>query len=253
MVTIENDDDAYLAWLDANPDGFVVNAENPPRAATIRLHRVRCTHSSTPARTNWTTGSYFKLCSNVLNELDDWSNRTVGTLTACSVCKPRDVTEPVQSAVPKSSPPSTSLPFDCYPHGGRQLLGRRSVTNSRRGYGLALRKLTGQSLCVYCGIDIYERYEHWLLLQVDHVVPTTMGKRLGISNEWLEDYSNLVLACSACNTFENQFDDKSVIEPPRTLEEFFDLRDRVFLARKPMIQMSQQNERQFFISKPWED
>ena len=63
MVTIENDDDAYLAWLDANPDGFVVNAENPPRAATIRLHRVRCTHISTPARTNWTTGSYFKLCS----------------------------------------------------------------------------------------------------------------------------------------------------------------------------------------------
>ena len=252
MIIIENDDDAYLAWLDANPDGFVINAENPPRAATIRLHRVRCTHISTSARSNWTTGSYFKICSNLVYELEDWSNRVVGTLTACSFCKPREVTVPVQPAAPITLPPSTSLPFDSYPHGGRQLLGCRSGTNSRKGYGLELRKLTGQSQCVYCGIDIYERYEHWLLLQVDHVIPTTMGKRLGISTEWLEDYSNLVLACSACNTFENQFDKKSVIEPPRTLDEFFNLRNTVFLARKPMIEKCQQNERQFFDSQPWE-
>ena len=30
------------------------------------------------------------------------------------------------------------------------------MTNSRRGYGLELRKLTNQTCCVYCGLDIYD-------------------------------------------------------------------------------------------------
>lgn len=251
MVTIENDDDAYLAWLEANPDGFVVNAEKQPRASTIRLHRVRCQHISTPERSNWTTAGYLKVCSNLIGELEQWADRAKSSFTECGVCKPLNSAEPSGGINLTPLDDQVGLPFDTYPHGGRKLLGRRSVTNSRRGYGLELRKLTNQSRCVYCGIDIYAHYENWLLLQVDHVIPTTMGRRLGVSTDWLEDYSNLVLACSACNTFENQFDDKSIVGPPRTVEDFFDLRDRVFLTRKPQIQRCQQKERQFFDSKPW--
>jgi len=247
MIMIENDDDTYLAWLESNPDGFVVNAENPPLAANLRLHRVKCPHISTPERKNLTTNSYLKVCSNIIGELERWAI-PFGSPIPCPVCKPRVAVDPVQLSSPSQT---TVLPFDAYPHCGRQLPGRRSVTNSRRGYRLELRKLTKQSQCVYCGIDIYKCYEHWLLLQVDHVVPTTMGKRLGISSDWLEDYCNLVLACSACNTFANQFDDKSVTEPPQTLDEFCDLRNRIFLARKPIIQKCQNDERLFFDSKPW--
>jgi hypothetical protein len=250
MITIENDDDAYVAWLESNPDGFVINAENPPRAANLRLHQVKCRDISTPERKNWTTNGYLKICSNIIGELERWAI-PFGSLIPCPVCKPRVEVDAVQLLGPIPSQ-SAVLPFDAYPHRGRQLLGRRSVTNSRRGYGLELRRLTNQSHCVYCGIDIYKCYEHWLLLQVDHVVPTTMGKRLGISSDWLEDYCNLVLACSACNTFDNQFDDKTVMEPPQTLDEFFDLRNRVFLARKPNIQKCQSGERQFFDTKPWD-
>lgn len=249
MIIIENDDDIYLAWLESNPDGFVVNAENPPRAASARLHRATCRHISTPERSNWTTTGYIKVCSNLIDELKQWARGTVGEAAECGVCKPLEQISdvpPMTSVVDK-----TTLPFDSYPNGGRQLLGRRSVTNSRRGYGLELRKLTNQTCCVYCGLDIYASYENWLLLQVDHVVPTTMGKRLGIPSGWLEDFSNLVFACSGCNTFANQFDDKSVEKTPESLDEFYNLRDRVFLSRKPIIEECQRREREFFESAPW--
>ncbi|MEZ5943938.1 MAG: HNH endonuclease signature motif containing protein [Planctomycetaceae bacterium] len=250
MIIVENDDDSYLSWLESNPDGFVVNAENPPRVASTRLHRATCRHISTPERSNWTTTGYIKVCSNLIDELKQWAKGTVGEVAPCGVCKPL-----VQVAFETPTTPiavsSTPLPFDSYPDGGRKLLGRRSVTNSRRGYGLELRKLTNQTCCVYCGLDIYVSYENWLLLQVDHVIPTTVGKRLGIPSDWMEDYSNLVLACSGCNTFANQFDDMTIQDSPRTTEEFHALRDRVFLARKPIIEEYQRKEREFFDSAPW--
>ena len=249
MILIINDDDAYLAWLEANPDGFVVNVENPPRPGTLRLHRSGCRHISTPERSNWTTTGYMKVCSNIVSELDQWANQTVGELPACASCQPR-VELSTESNV-AATPASMESPFASYPKHGRELLGRRTVTTSRRGYGLELRRITGLGDCAYCGLDLFGSYEHWLLLQVDHVVPTTMGKRLNIPFEWLEDYANLVLACSACNTFANQFDDTSIGEAPRSFENFFDLRDKVFVARKPVILGCQTNEREFFDCKPW--
>ena len=37
------DDAAYLAWLDANPNGYVINAE-PGGRGYVLLHRATCTH-----------------------------------------------------------------------------------------------------------------------------------------------------------------------------------------------------------------
>ena len=250
MILISNDDDAYLAWLETNPDGFVVNVEDPPRPSTLRLHRSGCRHISTPQRSNWTTTSYMKVCSNIVAELDQWANQTVGELPACASCQPR-VELASQNKFAAATETAIESPFQSYPMNGRGLLGRRSVTTSRRGYGLALRQLTGLGDCAYCGLDLFGSYEHWLLLQVDHVVPTTMGKRLGIPFDWLEDYANLVLACSACNTFANQFDDRSVTEAPKSVEQFFDLRDKAFVARRPLILGCQKKEREFFDGKPW--
>jgi hypothetical protein len=66
------------------------------------------------------------------------------------------------------------MPFDSYPGGGKELLGklRGSDGTSRRGYGLDFQRRTGQSSCAYCGSNLVENYVHWLLMSIDHVVPT---------------------------------------------------------------------------------
>lgn len=143
------------------------------------------------------------------------------------------------------------MPFDSYPHGGNRLLGRRSGANCRHEYGLRLQRLTGQENCAYCGLRLVDSYEHWLMMSVDHVVPTRTGTVFMISTDWLEDYSNHVLCCSACNGFGNRYTLMPDTRSPSSIEEFFSLRDRVFLERKTLILLAHEKERAFFEKKPW--
>jgi 5-methylcytosine-specific restriction endonuclease McrA len=144
------------------------------------------------------------------------------------------------------------MPFDAYPHGGRKLIGRPTGSNCRHEYGLKLQKLAGLHACAYCGMSLVDTYEHWLMMSVDHVVPTRAGQVVGISDAWLADYANIVLCCSACNGFGNRY--KLMPEMtgrPATLDEFFALRDRVFADRKALILLSHEKERAFYDKKPW--
>ena len=68
---------------------------------------------------------------------------------------------------------------------------------------------------------------------------------------WLEDYSNLVLACSACNGFKNQYKLPEEMLLPQSLDEFFDLRDQVFRWRVPLINECRKAENEFFQTEPW--
>jgi hypothetical protein len=111
------------------------------------------------------------------------------------------------------------LPFDTYPSGGRTLLGKVSGDNCRKGYGLRFLELTGQTRCAYCGLDLVGKYEHWLTMALDHVVPDSVCKSWGLSQIWKEDYSNRVLCCTACNTFGNRYRPTGV-DCPLTLEAF---------------------------------
>lgn len=142
------------------------------------------------------------------------------------------------------------LPFADYPNQGRHLLGRVRGSNCRYGYGLIFQQLTGQSECAYCGLDLVEVYENWLTMALDHVVPDSVCKSMGIPEEWNQDYSNRVLSCTACNTFGNRFHPKT-LNVPTTLEEFYDLRDQIFTERKQLIMERHQRERAFFSKKPW--
>lgn len=237
----------------------MVNAQNPPSPNNLFLHRASCGHIRSSERSNWTSKSYLKVCSNNVNELNQWVAGTVGgELALCGHCKPDTSyqSEKIskQSVVVSPTEPQSEveLPFSKYPDQGRQLLGKRSVDNSRRGYGLKLQSMTGQAACAYCGVSLIDTFEHWLLLQVDHVVPRKMGNRLRLPDEWLENYSNTVIACSACNSCENQFDDPDIINAPQTEDEFFDLRDAVLAKRKPRIIQCRSLEKSFFEGKPWE-
>jgi len=142
------------------------------------------------------------------------------------------------------------LPFESYPGKGQVLLGTVHGDNCRHGYGLEFMRLTGQTQCAYCGLDFAEVYENWLNIALDHVVPYSTCQSWNIPAEWREDYSNRVLSCTTCNTFGNRYNPK-FLNPPSTLEEFYNLRDIIFSERKRLILERHGQERAFFDKKPW--
>jgi len=68
VEVIVNDDRKYTTWLDANPNGFVVNTYNPPKATYLKIHRASCrTISGKPTRgDSRTTRGYAKVCSPIM-------------------------------------------------------------------------------------------------------------------------------------------------------------------------------------------
>ncbi|MPZ24517.1 MAG: hypothetical protein GEU28_13520 [Dehalococcoidia bacterium] len=145
------------------------------------------------------------------------------------------------------------LPFDDYPHRGRVLLGRLTAGtgSSRTGYGLALQRLTGQTACAYCGVDLVTDYYRWLLLTVDHVVPAGEARRLGIPGTFSEDAMNRVLACAGCNGYLNRYRCQGDLRAHRTVEQFVELRDWVFEERRRLLEGRRQQEMALFGEQPW--
>jgi hypothetical protein len=143
------------------------------------------------------------------------------------------------------------LLFKSYPGGGKELIGSPKGASCRREYGLRLMQIAGQHACAYCGADFTSAYEVWLTMALDHVVPTRTGEDAGISEKWLHDYMNLVLACGACNSFKNR-DLLPAGTSVATLDEFLDLRDRVFVERKAQIMQAREEERRFHETRPWQ-
>lgn len=89
MRKIINDDAEYLLWVEKHPDGWVVNCANPPSPGYLMLHRAECWTIKTPARTNWTTRAYIKVCSDDREKLQAWASDVIqGKLAACQLCKP---------------------------------------------------------------------------------------------------------------------------------------------------------------------
>jgi hypothetical protein len=144
------------------------------------------------------------------------------------------------------------VPFDLYPNAGRQLFEQMPKgSNCRWEYGLQLMRLTGQTRCAYCEADFAASYEVWLTMALDHVVPTSVCIAGKIPVSWTWDYSNTVLACTACNGFCNRYRPSITLVEPLTLDDFYDLRDKVFEDRKQKIRERHKQERAFFNGRPW--
>ena len=87
VETFQDDDAGYRAWIWANLDGFVVNAQRGANPGEPVLHRATCdTITPTPDR-EWTT-QYVKICSTKRFELDSWARSHDRRLTACVFCDP---------------------------------------------------------------------------------------------------------------------------------------------------------------------
>lgn len=143
-------------------------------------------------------------------------------------------------------------PFDDYPGNGRKFFSRLKHANCRHEDGLELQRKTRQRRCAYCGVSLVDTYEHWLMMSLDHVVPTSVARSLGIPEEWFDDFANTVLCCSACNGFANRYEVPASVSLPESESDFFALRDKIFKERRAMIRACHGEERAFFESKPWE-
>ncbi len=92
MRTFDNDETGYLHWVNANPSGFVLNAERHPGGIpdAYMLHRASCNTIKTPKRTNYTTNGYAKICSGDRRELVDWwgASHSNHYFRECKLCKP---------------------------------------------------------------------------------------------------------------------------------------------------------------------
>ena len=86
-----NDEGGYLEWVSTNPNGFVVNVDEPQSWLNYPMvHLSTCKHIHSAARTNYTTGRYFKVCSTDFDELQRWSVDTYKKeLTRCRHCQRR--------------------------------------------------------------------------------------------------------------------------------------------------------------------
>lgn len=148
---------------------------------------------------------------------------------------------------------SPNLPFDTYPGKGRILLKMRSGLNTRDKDAPEFIRLTRATHCVYCGEDMLGDFYHWLTIALDHVVPITVCKAIGIDESWCWDYANCVLSCGACNGFCNRYKPSTECAPSHpTLAEFLDLRDRIFRERYELIRARREQAQVHYRSRPWE-
>ena len=86
-------DDAYLAWLADNPDGYVVNVRWNLSRGYVQLHRATCwSISSTREPGAYTERGYRKLCARSLEHISKAPvvcGRPAGSFTTrCSNCRP---------------------------------------------------------------------------------------------------------------------------------------------------------------------
>ena len=85
-----DDDAGYMAWITAHSNGFVLNANRPPSAGYVVLHRATCsTISGEPANGRSWTADYLKVCSDDRRTIESWVREQIGgTPKSCGTCHP---------------------------------------------------------------------------------------------------------------------------------------------------------------------
>lgn len=88
MIAFDNNESGYLDWVKENPDAYVLNAPKTRTGYPNRLHRANCKTIQTPARTNYTTTTYKKICSYNRETLEIWAKADPNGFDSCGLCKP---------------------------------------------------------------------------------------------------------------------------------------------------------------------
>jgi hypothetical protein len=88
MREFVDDDEGYLQWVNAIPNGYVINAPKRRGDFPDMLHRASCTFIKTRQRTNYTTTDFMKICSLDKQALIDWGTKNSDDFRKCKHCKP---------------------------------------------------------------------------------------------------------------------------------------------------------------------
>jgi hypothetical protein len=106
-----DDDDGYLGWLAAHPDGHVLNITRSHSKSAARVHHAGCWTISgqSPRGCGWTSGQYVKVCAEHLVELEQWViDREGEPISPCGTChrsahaaRPKRTARPVATPVPE--------------------------------------------------------------------------------------------------------------------------------------------------------
>jgi hypothetical protein len=115
-----DDDDGYVAWLAANPDGYVINVRRSHNPTDARVHRSGCwTISGKNSGGKALTGPYVKVCAERQILLVEWiADQFEAPIPRCKTCRPdSDVLQPI-SPKPSVQVPAAEVPEDrCEIHG----------------------------------------------------------------------------------------------------------------------------------------
>jgi hypothetical protein len=98
-LEFDNNDNNYIAWLESNPTGFVINTTRAKSTEYRVLHTATCRYvkslqgNSKPG--GFTERGYIKICSQDVRSLREWSKNNNGEESGsfsreCSTCKPWD-------------------------------------------------------------------------------------------------------------------------------------------------------------------
>ncbi len=94
MIEFLDDDEGYLSWIAANPDGLVLNVRRMTDPNYVVLHRASCGSISTDKREPgaYTTRGYRKVCAASVVELQlaaKREGRGDGSFSKrCGLCRP---------------------------------------------------------------------------------------------------------------------------------------------------------------------
>ena len=75
------------------------------------------------------------------------------------------------------------LPFSAYPGSGREQLKRGPGLISRYPEGPEFMRITGAKHSAFFGLSTTAGFEDWLTMALDHVVPQSVCKNMGIDND----------------------------------------------------------------------
>ena len=191
-------DDEFIEWIEENSNGFVLNIDQTKDPSKIykdfpKIHFANC--SQLNKRPGRTTGKYFKVCSNSIEELEQWSwVKYQKGLNPCRICKEKGLPVEQLTGIQNFQVTSVlSLKSDIYKLEKR--LASETNSNKRTEIETLIKARLGQGSfrknvlklhpnCPLTGLDIQS------LLIASHIKPWSKCN----NEERLDPFNGLMLA-----------------------------------------------------------
>ena len=218
-------DDEYIKWIEENSNGFVLNIDQTKDPSKIykdypKIHFANCGQlNKRPGRT---TKKYFKVCSNSIEELEQWSwFKYQKGLTLCGTCKKKGLLVAWCAEIPNFQTASAlSLKSDideleeCLvsetdPEKRTEI---ETLIKARQGQGSFRQKLLKlYPICPLTDLDVQS------LLIASHIKPWSVCN----NNERLDPFNGLMLAPNIDRLFDKgliTFDTDGTIKISPTID-----------------------------------